>query len=51
MTQWDIDEELLSVCVPCAEQLMLDRIPPEQTLQRNPIGPYSITFLCISAEK
>ena len=43
MTQWDIDDELLSVCVPCAEQLMLDRIPPEQT--------YSITFLCISAEK
>lgn len=35
MTQWDIDDELLSVCVPCAEQLMLDRIPPEQTLQHH----------------
>lgn len=35
MTQWDIDDELLSVCVPCAERLMLDRIPPEQTLQHH----------------
>lgn len=35
MTQLYIDDELLSLCVPRAEQLMLAEIPPEQTLQHH----------------
>ena len=40
MTQLYIDDELLSLCVPRAEQLMLAEIPPEQTLQHHFSGHF-----------